>query len=119
MNAWPTPLVCSGRDLDKFLQPVGDPCGAKFNPRATAGGWLVAGTKQRFEDLAAARYPTEEEQADQARSVGWSVQLLDGGMWAATCPKCRKPNPQLAADVRAIQQELLTRPDVPATKPTP
>jgi hypothetical protein len=115
MDTWPAPLVCCGREVDKRLQPVGDPCGVKFKPRATGGGWLVAGVKQRFQGVADARYPTPAEQADQARSVGWSVQLLPSGEWAATCPRCRKPNPDLAADARLIHSYLTDGwPDVPA-----
>lgn len=114
----PAPLVCAGRELDRFLRPVSDPCGATFKA-CGCGGWLgeVARVDAGgcFGPLTA---PSETERDIQARAGGWSVAVLPDGTRAVTCPRCRKPNPELAADVRAIQQDLLTRaPDRPANQP--
>lgn len=118
MSAWPAPLVCSGRDVDKHLRPVGDPCGAVFKARGI-GGWLTAAVRVSDDGcIGPFQRPSEAEQDQQARAAGWSVHVLGDGSRTATCPKCRKPNPQTVADCRAIQQGLLTRPEVPATNPT-
>jgi len=109
MSAWPTPLVCSGRPVDDRLQPVGDPCGARFKASAAGETWLVPGVYvDRDGTFSGARFPTAVEQDAQARAGGWSVHVLDDGSRAATCPQCRRPNPAVVADCRAIQQELLT-----------
>lgn len=121
MTGWPAPLTCSGRPVDDNLRPVGEPCGTVFDPDRTGGGWFLAGvtTAADFDALPASRCPTDVEQADQARSVGWSVQRLPDGQWVAMCPKCRRPNPQLAATVRQISGFLIDGwPDGPAINPT-
>lgn len=111
----PAPLTCTGREVDKHLRPVGEECGARFTARGL-GGWLEPVV--RVDDdgsFGPPRPPSDAERDFQARAAGWSVAVLADGSRAVTCPRCRRPNPELAADVRAIQQELLTRqPDRPA-----
>ncbi|MCW6003914.1 hypothetical protein K1W54_04860 [Micromonospora sp. CPCC 205371] len=114
----PVPLTCTGREVDKHLRPVGEECGTKFNA-CGVGGWL--GSVVRVDSdgsFGPMPSPSEAERDIQARAPGWSVAVLPDGSRAVTCPRCRKPNAELAAEVRAIQQELLTRqPDRPAIQP--
>lgn len=97
------PLTCAGRALDRDGQPVGDPCGQTFTPRPVPapeanpvpGGWTVG-----------SRPASDVERDGQARAAGWSVGVLADGRRAATCPACRKPDPDLVTLCRDLQEGL-------------
>ena len=119
MTGMPAPLGCTGRAVDDQLRPVADACGDQFEalPALPEGcEWLVPGARTDPDRAhRPLRTPTAVEQDNQARGAGWSVHVRPDGSRAAACPKCRKPNAEVVADCRAIQQDLLTRePDRPA-----
>lgn len=57
------------------------------------------------------RRATEAETVQQARAAGWSI----GSGLLGMCPRCRRPDPRVVADCRAIQASL---PDPPTREVT-
>lgn len=86
-------FVCTGRPVDRDLQPAGQPC----NRTITLGRnphWEALGPEAAQAQL-----------AQHARAAGWAVSdPLPSGSRNAMCPRCRKPDPAL---VRLTQE--LTR----------
>lgn len=79
-------VVCGGREVDDQLRPVGAPCQSRYRPR-----WVpltVAGLVER------------------ARAGGWAVPdgHGDGPELVGTCPRCRRPPPEVRELVREVRR---------------
>lgn len=76
------PLRCSGRPVDKHLQPSGGACGRVFRGRGVLAFDVVV---------------------EQARAAGWRVGPPDAdGTRPASCPSCSRPDPQVVAICREL-----------------
>lgn len=74
-------IVCNGRALDANQQPVGEPCGRTPDPP---------------------RPPTLNP-VTAARAGGWRIgPPRPDGSRDAMCPRCAKPDPELAKLLREL-----------------
>ena len=72
-------LTCTGRPVDDTGRAHGQPCGRRLRARA---GQL----------------------AQVARAAGWAVTGADGPRWTGTCPRCRRPAPEVAALAQEVRR---------------